>query len=139
MVAFDVLIEEEAREVFAEDLVCLISVDAFAAHVPGHNVAVAIKHVDGEIVYGLKNRPQHLVVTAQFFHRFALFGGVPNEADDDRARTCADGPQHDVNGKLATVFAEAVKIERGAHLPCAWMSIEVLTMAWMMFTESLRD
>ncbi len=70
--------------------------------------------------------------------RGALLGCVADEADHGRATLSLHGLEHDVDGELGAVFAQAEQIESGAHLAGAGVGTVILAMARMAVAETCR-
>ena len=137
--AVDILLREEAREVLAQNLIGGVALDALAAGVPGHDVAVAVEQIDGVVADALDDGAQLLVVAAQGLQRRALLGYVAHEAQHHGAEGRLGRLQHDVDGKLGAILAQGEQIHGRAHLARARMGGVVLAMAGMAAAEALRN
>ena len=115
----------------AQHLVWRVALDALCAGIPCQDVALAIQQIDGIFADALDDGAEAEVLGAQLLLRGALLGDVADEAEHCGTGTGFHRLEHDVDGKLGAVLAQAEEIERRAHLPSARVSRVVLAMAGM--------
>src|ERR1700691_5688175 len=97
----------------AEDLVRSVPLNSFCAGIPGGDSSFRIEHEDC-IVYGaFHQEAKSLFAMAQGRLRLLALGDVPHHCQDGTA--ALDRAEHDVDGKLRSVFAEAIEFEAGPH------------------------
>ena len=139
MSPLDVLLDKEAGEMLAEDLIDGVALDALAAGVPGDDVAVGVQHIDGIIVHAFDDGPYLLVLAAKLILHGPLLGRIADKAEYDRAGRRLHRLEHDVHRKLGAIPAQAEQVQGRAHLSRARVGVVVFAVTGVVAPEALRD
>ncbi len=120
----------------SQDFVCLVTLDAFGAGIPGEDVTVRIEQINGVLGDTFEDGPKAKVVLPQGLLRGALLGNVADEAHHRQTVFGLHRLEHDVDRELRAILAQAEEIHRRAHLPGAGVSAVVFAMAGMAAAEA---
>ncbi len=120
----------------AKNLIGLVLLDALGAGIPGHDASIAVEEIDGVVANAFDDRAQLRVVAAQGVERGSLLGHVAHKAQDNRAGRRLHGLEHDVDGKLGSILAQAKQVHGRAHLAGPWVGVVIFAMAGMAAAEA---